>query len=188
MTPEEQKAYDTQQYVENPRYKRPPEQTAYFPIWQKLNSWLSEDETIFEIGCGSGQLANYLLKEGKKYEVGIDCVTEAILLAQEMNPDYKGIFIVKNILEIQSITGYNTVIATEVLEHVEEDLYVISLLPKNTRFIFSVPNFMTKGHKRCFANIDAVLERYRNMLKFNQYFTYTNKNKQIVFLIDSFIK
>lgn len=183
MTPEEQKAYDTQQYRKNPRYRLLPEDTSYYPIWQKLCSWVSADESICEIGCGSGQLANLLIKEKKNYQMGIDYIPEAIQIAKELNPGAKDKFINMDVTKTGSLTGYNTIIATEVLEHIDNDLEVVKGLPKNTRFIFSVPNFMTKGHKRCFTNMEAIKDRYGRYLTIQNYYIYIGK--RTVFLIDS---
>jgi hypothetical protein len=51
-------------------------------------------------------------------------------------------------------------VCTEVLEHVVDDLDVISLWPKEKLLICSVPNFDSDTHERFFKNDEEVSSRY----------------------------
>ena len=66
----------------------------------------------------------------------------------------------------------NIFICFEVLEHLQnnKDLKLIELLPKNTEFIFSVPDFIDKDktHCCCFKTKKEITNRYRKLLKFTE--------------------
>jgi len=55
---------------------------------------------------------------------------------------------------------YDTVIATEFLEHVEDDLRVICSIRTGARFIATVPNFPYVSHVRHFGDATDVAARY----------------------------
>jgi 2-polyprenyl-3-methyl-5-hydroxy-6-metoxy-1,4-benzoquinol methylase len=89
-------------------------------ILQPLLNILSkkDDRIILDIGCGNGWLSNHLIKLG--YDAyGIDASESGIALAQQINP---GRFLLqdvtRNILpEPISCIKFNTIISTEVIEH-----------------------------------------------------------------------
>lgn len=174
----------------NGEYLKDPNQSIYFPIWETINKILTKKEKIFEIGCGVGQLAWYLLKEEKNYSKGIDFSDIAIQKAKLLNNqnlNYKK-FKVENIYELepQNIVC-DTIICCEVLEHLENDLIIFDKIPANTRFIFSVPNYMSKGHVRSFKTLQDIRSRYCSYLEFINVkeFYINKKNTNKIFLIDS---
>jgi trans-aconitate methyltransferase len=54
----------------------------------------------------------------------------------------------------------DAVICMEVLEHIEDDLDVISNFPTGPLCLMTVPNFPWRSHVRCFETEDSVHERY----------------------------
>src|SRR5260370_37872982 len=54
---------------------------------------------------------------------------------------------------------YDTVVCTEVLEHIVDALGVLKRVPKGKRVLATVPNFYFPGHVRFFASADAVRVR-----------------------------
>jgi len=186
MNKQEQKEYNSFHYKTNERYSIPPEQTVYFPVWNKIREILTDKETIMEIGCGSGQLANLLLRNGKKYISGIDMAEEGIKLAQKMNPTNKNKFKVGDVDSLDWIGGVDTLISTEVLEHIENDIEVVDKIAAGTRFIFSVPNFKAKGHLRTFQTLEEIKERYKNLTIINHY-PFQINSKAVIHLIDSIV-
>jgi hypothetical protein len=54
----------------------------------------------------------------------------------------------------------DALICTEVLEHIEEDLSLLSSYPSGKFLILSVPNFDSFAHVRYFLNQRDVIERY----------------------------
>jgi len=119
---------------------------------------------IFEIGCGPGHLADMCVAYGKTYVKGIDYSSVAIKMAKKILP---GRFQVADALACKCLLDeldYETVVILEVLEHVFDDLAVISGIPVGKEVVASVPNFHTEGHARWFANTQQVKKRYSRLL------------------------
>ena len=60
----------------------------------------------------------------------------------------------------------------EVLEHINDDLGLISILPDNAFIVLSVPNFDDPGHVRWFDNPEQAAERYISLIEFEFYKPY----------------
>lgn len=189
MNKKEELEYYNRVYASSEEYRKNPLNSRYINIWKDILRLTDEsNESIIEIGCGSGQLARLLLDNDRNYLYGFDYSQEAIRVAKELNPDYSYLFHVKDIysLKYEELKA-DTVICTEVLEHLEDDLFVIDILPSGTRFIFSVPDFWYKSHKRVFKSISDIKSRYAgiDMQGFQAHKTPANNT---IFLIDSVIK
>ena len=123
---------------------------------------LNQKEAIFELGCGTGQFAEQLLKEEYNYVIGIDFSKVGVKMSIERCGEY---FIVQDAynLEPKDYVYFQTVLSLEVMEHLENDLLVLSKIPKGKRVIFSVPNFDDAAHVRHFRNKDEVEQRYKHL-------------------------
>ena len=146
------------------RYKTHYKNSLYYPVWQNVFKYLRQfpDPKILEIGCGTGQLAHYLYDEGYKLYIGFDINKEAIKVANSLSPQ---LCFVGDVMDKELyVAGYDVVIATEVLEHIEDDIGVIKSLKKGVRFIFSVPRFGCEGHLRYFINPVGVMDHYFDCL------------------------
>ena len=55
-------------------------------------------------------------------------------------------------------------ICLETLEHIEDDLKVIDLIPEGATIIFSVPTYNFKSHVRYFSDKESVIERYSPLI------------------------
>lgn len=171
-------------YSTSKEYNKKPENSVYFPIWNSIIKMVKQKECIVEIGCGSGQLANLLIRNRKNYKWGFDYSHVAVDKAKERNPEHTTCFDVTDIYTRKKLPNVCTVICTEVLEHLDNDMHVIDILEPGTRFIFSVPNFWSKTHKRVFKNIDEIANRYKSLtFKHTQTFCIGPTSK--IFLIDS---
>lgn len=150
-------------YKASVEYRKEPEDSMYIEVWNKALS-LIKNERILDFGCGPGQFAKLLLKNGKRFVKGYDFSNEAIILAQRANPQHKRSFIVKDLLKIEKTPAYDVVICFEVLEHITKDIEVIKKIGSGKRFIFSVPNYDYKSHVRKFETTDEILLRYNPFL------------------------
>lgn len=154
-------------YLTSPEYwKQYPEASIYFPVWKLIVEKLSNMDTVVELGCGTGLFAKYAIASGIRYKCGVDFSPIAIQKSRELNVTHESKFSIKNLMGIRAITNQFTIICLEVLEHLENDLEIISRLQNNTRIIFSVPDFMCHGHQRCFDSEQAVFDYYSHLLSF----------------------
>lgn len=144
--------------------KRLASQSMYFHIWRKIPPMLKKTERLVEIGCGVGLTAKLLLDNRYRYIQGIDFSGEAIQRAKKNNVRDAHRFAIRDIRNMTCIDeNADTVLCLETLEHLTDDLYVINILPKGIKFIFSVPDFMCESHIRCFKNEEEIKQRYNNL-------------------------
>jgi SAM-dependent methyltransferase len=115
---------------------------------------------VLEIGCGPGRLAAFLLDQGVNKYVGLDFSPKAIALARQLVP--AGQFVVDDArtTTLPSKIEHDVLICTEVLEHVDDDLAIISRFRPGKRCLCSVPSFPHESHVRSFQDVRAVAERY----------------------------
>jgi 2-polyprenyl-3-methyl-5-hydroxy-6-metoxy-1,4-benzoquinol methylase len=176
----------------NKEYFKEPEDSIYYLIWKDILNKLNNTEKILDLGCGVGQFAKLLIKNGKKYLFGIDFSEEAILQAKKNNIGDESAFIWADLNQINfdgSKNVYDTVLICEVLEHIENDLDILNKIHKDKRVIFSVPNYMSKGHVRCFNNFDEIINRYSKLIEFDIYKEFFIGNKgNIIYLIEGIKK
>ena len=182
------KAYYNEVYRVSELYNKPPQEVFYYPIWLKILHITQNTDEIYEIGCGSGQLANMLLSAGRNYVTGWDYAEEAIKLAHKLNPDHKDKFVCRDLYTFRGFKEGITVISTEVLEHLDDDAFLIRLLPKGTRFIFSVPNYKAAMHKRIYPTLKSIRTRYRDLKILNHWRFDHVPNQKFIYLVDSIKK
>jgi len=188
MTEAEELNHYNQVYATSKEYKKNPNQSIYFSMWKDILSAIDDHEEIVELGCGSGQLANILLSNNKKYLFGIDYSHEAIKLAKYINSENHDLFFVRNIYDIKpGEIKADVVICTEVIEHLDNDSHVFEILSPGTRVLFSVPDFWYKTHKRIFKNMDEIKDRYKKIQVFGHK-EFITKNRNKIFLVNSQIK
>jgi 2-polyprenyl-3-methyl-5-hydroxy-6-metoxy-1,4-benzoquinol methylase len=136
--------------------------SPYYFLWAVIADRVRHAELrrVLEVGCGTGQLAAFLFDQGIEAYVGIDFSSKAVEYAARMAP--AGRFLVDDARHsaIYEEIEHDVVICTEVLEHIEEDLSVVSRFPPRTRCMFSVPNYNSESHVRFFRDAAAVSERY----------------------------
>jgi 2-polyprenyl-3-methyl-5-hydroxy-6-metoxy-1,4-benzoquinol methylase len=154
-----------------------PEKSAYYPVWEKLLPMVTGSEKIIELGCGPGQLANILIRAGKNYQRGFDFSKVAISMAKNLNPENSLLFDEANILELLNYPPDATYIICEVLEHMDKDLELLSKLPGGAKVIFSVPNYMSASHVRCFDSYKSIMERYGKILSIHDWVEIPLKHK-----------
>jgi SAM-dependent methyltransferase len=138
--------------------------TFYYPVWQHIVKYVRQIERpkILEIGCGAGQLAHFLYDEGFRDYRGIDIDPGMIKIARQNSGQD---FFMADIKNKESYSeDYNTIIATEVLEHLENDLEIFKNLKKNVNFLFTLPSFKCNGHLRWFNSAPEITNYYFDCL------------------------
>jgi len=136
--------------------------SKHYPMWLTAVRFIKG--SIIELGCGTGQFAHLLSDLGYSDYEGYDYSSTGITKCKERcNLD----FIQKDFSELGKIES-ETVIALEVLEHIENDIELIEKIKPGARVIFSVPNFTEPAHVRIFRNQLQILERYGELIIFEE--------------------
>lgn len=145
----------------NVHYKESP----YWVHWTQAIKYLGNNKNIkiLEIGCGTGQLAEYLRDQGFNNYSGFDFSHVAITKAKKRIPEFN--FYIGDALEKIKLKGdYDIAICLEVLEHVENDKAILRNIEEGKTLIFSVPNFIADSHVRWFVKERQIKSRYYRLL------------------------
>jgi len=162
MNEKEAKWYD-HLYTTSADYRCHYSQSPYYFLWAVIADRLrkSRIRRVLEIGCGSGQLARFLMDQGVEEYVGIDFSREALAIAQANNPGGRFLEADARGSAIHHKVEHDAVICTEVLEHIEDDLAVVGNFLPGRRCLCSVPNFPYESHVRHFTSAEEVAGRYQ---------------------------
>ncbi|MCH8822208.1 MAG: class I SAM-dependent methyltransferase [Planctomycetes bacterium] len=127
----------------------------------------AQAEPVADLGCGTGRFARLLQQNGYTDYWGVDFSTKRIEEARRYVPGFE--FTVADLLSPEvheRLRRYQVFVLTEVLEHVTDDLDILSRLPSGGHVIVSVPNFDSAGHVRYFESVDKVIERFETLIDF----------------------
>ncbi|MHC4562140.1 MAG: class I SAM-dependent methyltransferase [Planctomycetota bacterium] len=120
-------------YTESANYAQDYRDMAYYPIWAQTIRLMRAigEPRILDIGCGVGHLAHYLWDEGFRDYHGFDFSPRAVEMARErVEQD----MVVADAYDLASYDfDYDIAIATEVFEHLDDDLAVVGHLKPGTR-------------------------------------------------------
>lgn len=154
--------YYDQAYSEREQYSLAfkAEDTWMADVFLSVQKMLSKTEGIIELGCGSGQLAELLVRKGYNYLMGVDFSKVAIDMAYERLKN-KDMFLLYDLYDLDlSMMTFDTVICLETFEHIDGDIEVIEKIPTGKRVIFSVPDFDDPAHVRFFKSNTELVDRY----------------------------
>jgi SAM-dependent methyltransferase len=159
---EKSDVYYDDAFHRNTKFQVPFYKSSYYPTWMVIVDRLRAYgcEAILDIGCGPGQFAALVEDCGFRSYTGVDFSSVAIEMAQARTRRSR--FKVGDVRRPDTYEGldYDAVVCMEVLEHVEEDLAVLSCFPAGTRCLLTVPNFPWRSHVRHFDSEAAVAQRY----------------------------
>jgi len=121
--------------------------------------------SVLDIGCGPGQFAAFLRDKGLKHYYGLDLSEECVELARSACPEFN--FLAASVFETDLLEklDYDAVVSLEFLEHVEEDIRVLSRIRPGTTFFGTVPSFPYISHVRHFSTCGEVSRRYGGMFR-----------------------
>lgn len=156
-------AYYDAIYSSSETYARDAEDTIYAPIWTQIRDliFVSQAKTVLDVGCGPGQLASLLCQQTDIVYRGFDFSQVAIHKARA-----RGISNAQFDCEDARSSGAfdgdrpDVIVCTEVLEHVSDDLALLSRFSEGSLCICSVPSFYSFSHLRYFADSEQVRQRY----------------------------
>jgi 2-polyprenyl-3-methyl-5-hydroxy-6-metoxy-1,4-benzoquinol methylase len=144
-------------YCKTKKYNRHYTGVRWLPMFEKATTLIKSDN-ILEIGCGVGQFAHLLHDKGFKNYTGIDFSKEAIDRCKRLNlAGYH--FIKSNVYKMSHVSNFDTIIALETLEHLN-DFEILSLIPKGKRVIISLPTFNNEAHLIWFKDKSEIFQRY----------------------------
>lgn len=149
-------------------YDLPYRLSGYYPLFKGVlsASLTMQAKAILEVGCGTGGFAHLWADRGNggAYR-GFDFSPVAVARAQA-RLGRRDSFWVGDARQPQHYEGdFDTVVCTEVLEHIEADREVVSLWPKGVGCICSIPNFEADNHVRVFASEQQVRDRYGDLIE-----------------------
>lgn len=122
-------------------------------------------KSVLEVGCGSGSFAQMMFDRTSAAYHGFDFSKTGVEKAVARNGK-DDVFSVSNALEAESYDrDFDTIVCTEVLEHIERDLDVVAQWPTGVSCVCSVPNFDFATHVRHFLHEDEVRARYDGLIE-----------------------
>jgi len=120
--------------------------------------------SVLDIGCGDGAMLEKCDKVGIVGS-GFDFSHEAIKVCRKCRGLSR--VWVGDAKEAENyILEYGAYLCLEVLEHIQDDISVITRLRSQSLFIFSVPSWASPGssHVRCFGNDNQIRLRYGDLI------------------------
>lgn len=144
--------------------------SCYYPMYKIVLSMIRRlgMNSILEVGCGSGAFAHMVLEQTKLQYQGFDFSKVAVDKARERT-GHSDLFYVADAMDIANYQGnFQSIVCTEVLEHIPEDLKLIATWPQGIHCVCSVPNFDSPYHVRFFRRIEDIYERYSSLLEIDQ--------------------
>lgn len=153
--------YDVVFAKDLPWYACDPEKSQYYPIWLKMVSFIRG--RVLELGCGVGQGAQLIIRNGKQYIIGIDFSPIAIEKARKRNQNLN--FLCKDIMDVDfDDYEYDTVYSSETFEHIKDDYALLRKIQQDKQIILSVPDAHAIGHMRYFESLDDVKLHYKDYI------------------------
>lgn len=139
-------------------------------LWREMARRVPPGVSIVELGCGPGHLAS-LIAPDATYYIGVDWSREAVVAARRRLCLIPGAAIWREDLDAAGAALIPTAgfyIACEVLEHLQNDLALIGLIPKGRTILASLPKRDSESHVRHFPTSADVTERYSALIEFSE--------------------
>jgi 2-polyprenyl-3-methyl-5-hydroxy-6-metoxy-1,4-benzoquinol methylase len=177
--------YYDQIYSDSDDYKTSYLHSEYLPAWTYIRQEIDNiakkklcgpSIPITDIGCGSGQLFDYLSDMGYTNYTGVDFSEAAISMAKSIanrKAQTQAAFFVEDAFKFFDrhpivINGTEIFLFLEILEHINSDLSLLKRIPPDKVVVISVPRFDDKAHVRHFNSIKDVKKKYGKIVKFEK--------------------
>lgn len=152
-------------FSKSPHYHKPWDECGDWTlIWKLTLQILLENniKSVLDIGSGMGQLGQLLTQNNIKYK-GIDFSSYAVNYSiKNRVGEEEFICVDANKYDFDDhVEAYTT---HEFLEHIQDDLTILSKLKSGTPIIFSVPDSDGIQHTRFFIDVKDVYDRYSSLI------------------------
>lgn len=139
---------------------------CYFPLYRRALTELRRrgGRKILEVGCGTGGFAHYVMEKSSLEYRGFDFSTVAVEHATKRTKRPEKFYVGDGKKSESYVGEYDTIVCTEVLEHIEMDREVIANWRTGALCACSVPNFDSDTHVRFFQNEAEVETRYGDLI------------------------
>lgn len=145
----------------------------YLSMWRDILKFINKNDSIIELACGPGQFADLLYEYGVRKYKGYDFSSRAIEMAYENCPEFN--FAKKDLFEfIPDYSDTDLIIILEFLEHVDDDISILKLIPSGKNILFTVPSFDGTAHVRYFNNIDEINQRFIKVIDIKELYQFGN--------------
>ncbi|MDO7252501.1 class I SAM-dependent methyltransferase [Helicobacter cappadocius] len=173
--PQKENSFYDDIYLKSEMYLTNYDKTPYYPGWKYalkiLQDFGMQKAKVLDIGCGNGAFAKMLYENNILSYEGIDFSDEGLKIAREQIPSWSEYFIKEDIFESKIFEkNFTHIIIFEVLEHINDDIRLLSKIKPKTTIIGSIPNFHSEGHIRIFEDITEIKKRYEPMIKILDFF------------------
>jgi SAM-dependent methyltransferase len=143
--------------------------SGYYPLFKVVARAVMAERPrrLLEVGCGTGGMAHLLMERYPAVAYrGFDFSPLAVDKARRRTGVAEA-FSVGDATDAATYagSGYDAVICTEVLEHIDNDLRVIAHWRIGAWCVCSVPNYDADTHVRLFRTEDEVRERYGSLIE-----------------------
>lgn len=144
-------------------YDLPYYRSSYYPLFREVHRALKRHDarSVLEVGCGSGAFAHLLQdrEKGIRY-FGFDFSPVAVQRAGARVGCPERFFVGDARVKESYSSTFDSIVCTEVLEHISDDLEVVKQWALGTYCVCSVPNFDADSHVRFFRSENEVRYRY----------------------------
>jgi SAM-dependent methyltransferase len=149
-------------------YDVPYRHSGYFPLFKEVQKTLRRRKvrSVLEVGCGTGGLAHLLKDRSPEIAYrGFDFSSVAVQRAGARLGQSERFFVGDARAQESYADRFDAIVCTEVLEHIEADLEVISQWTPGAYCVCSVPNFDADNHVRHFRSEEDVSRRYGALIE-----------------------
>lgn len=168
-------------------YSGEAEQMPYFGMWETCIKWILPNTKIYDFGCGTGQFDDLATRRGIVVVGATDFSATAIRIAKKRNQKICDVFSCGDLMSraTYGFGDYSVAVLLEVLEHVEDDMFVLDNIPAGKRVIFSLPSFESESHVRHFPLIEMAEERYGRKIKIIRQKAFCVDQRDAIWLFDA---
>lgn len=163
MSIERKSEYYDEIYNSSEAYQGSHLESPYLAMWQFILTKIPTDINIIELGCGTGQFAELLRENNFERYVGVDFSEKAVEICIKRKLGYTFKIIDLNKFNWEETHGL--FVCMETFEHLK-DFKLIDNIGLGKEIIFTVPDFNDASHVRYFHSVNEVVDRYKNVLKF----------------------